>query len=83
MAALAICIVTAALLKDRAGSQAPPSVRPGHLPPADPCTIPLTIPEVRGLIAAITRPHHLVVRLDRRHQARANWHHQRTRLERD
>ena len=61
-AALAICAVTAALLKDRAGSQAPPPVRPGQEPPPDPGMIPLTVPEVRRLIAAATarpwRPGH-------------------------
>ena len=44
MAALAICAVTAALLRDRTDTQAPPPVRPGQEPPADPGMIPLTVP---------------------------------------
>jgi hypothetical protein len=51
--------------------------------------IPLTVPEVRRILAALTaRPHppaH-VIHWDawtRRHQARARWFHKRARLERD
>jgi SRSO17 transposase len=89
MAALAVCAVTAALLKRRTGSQAPPPARPGQPPPADPGLIPLTVPEVRRLIAATTHPPLPTGQIiqwsgwARRHQARANWFHQRTRLERD
>ena len=89
MAALAICAVTAALLRDRAGSQHTPPVRPGPPPPADPGMIPLTVPEVRRSLAAATShqpPPDLAIWWSgwtRRHQARANWYHQRTRLERD
>jgi hypothetical protein len=36
MAALAICAITAALLKDRTDAQAPPPARPGQPPPAAP-----------------------------------------------
>ena len=36
MAALAICAITAALLKDRTDTQAPPPVRPGQPPPPNP-----------------------------------------------
>ena len=54
MAALAICAVTAALLSDRTGTQAPPPVRPDQPPPADPGMIPLTVPEIRRLLAAAT-----------------------------
>ncbi len=43
MAALAICAVTAALLKDRTGTQAPKPVRPDQPPPAEPGMIPLTV----------------------------------------
>jgi hypothetical protein len=89
MAALAICAVTAAQLKPRTGTQAPPPARPGQRPPADPGMIPLTVPQVRRLIAASgsapSPPSHLIwwSAWTRRHQARANWHHQRTRLEHD
>jgi len=42
MAALAICAVTAALLRDRTDTQAPPPVHPDQPPPADPGMTPLT-----------------------------------------
>ena len=86
MAALAICAVTAALLRDRTDTQAPPPVRPEQRPPADPGMIPLTVPEIARLLT--TRPatpghteHWSNWR--RRQQARARWYHQRTRLARD
>ncbi len=87
MAALAICAVTAALLRDRTGTQAP--VRPDQAPPADPGMISLTVPEIKRLLAALaTRPPPPgdVICWDawtRRHQARARWFHQRARLKRD
>ena len=57
MAALAICAVTAALLHDRTDTQAPPPARPDQPPPADPGMIPLTVPEIKRLLAALlTRP---------------------------
>jgi SRSO17 transposase len=89
MAALAICAITTALLKDRTGTQAPPPLRPDQPPPAEPGMIPLTIPEIKRLLAALTTrplPRWLVIHWDawtRRHQARARWFHKRTRLARD
>ena len=89
MAALAICAITAALVKDRTDTQAPPPVRPDQPPPAEPGMIPLTIPEIKRLLAALTTrplPRWLVIHWDawtRRHQARARWFHKRTRLARD
>ena len=89
MAALAVCAVTAALLKDRTDTQAPPPVRPDQPPSAEPGMIPLTIPEIKRLIAALTarpRPSGHIIHWDawtRRHQARSRWFHQRTRLARD
>ena len=89
MAALAICAVTAALVKDRTDTQAPPPVRPGQPPPAEPGMIPLTIPEIKRLLAALTTrplPRWLVIHWDawtRRHQARSRWFHQRARLARN
>jgi SRSO17 transposase len=89
MAVLAICAVTAAQLKDRTDAQAPPPVRPGQPPPADPGMIPLTVAETARLLAAwLTRhapPGHAAHWLTwkRRHQARARWYHQRTRLARE
>ncbi|MGH3209299.1 MAG: IS701 family transposase [Trebonia sp.] len=89
MAALAICAVTAARLRNRTGTQAPPPSAPGQAPPADPGMIPLTVPEVKRILAALTArplpPAH-VIHWDawtRRHQARARWFHQRARLKRD
>jgi SRSO17 transposase len=89
MAALAICAVTAAQLKDRTSTQAAPPLAPGQPPPRDPGMIPLTVPEIKRLLAeALTRPyphrhaaHWLAWR--RRHQARSRWFHQRTRLNRE
>jgi SRSO17 transposase len=82
MAALAICAVTAAQLRYRTDTQPPPPVRPGQAPPADPGMIPLTTAEIARLLARPAPPgaavHWLAFR--RRHQARARWYHQRTRL---
>ena len=89
MAALAICAVTAALLRDRTDTQAPPPVRPDQPPPPEPGMIPLTIPEIKRLLAALTTrplPRWLVIHWDawtRRHQARSRWFHKRARLIRD
>ncbi len=89
MAALAICALTAARLKDRTDTQAPPPVRPDQPPPPEPGMIPLTIPEIKRLLAALTTrplPRRLVIHWDawtRRHQARARWFHKRARLARD
>jgi SRSO17 transposase len=89
MAALAICAVTAALLKDRTDTRVPPPDRPDQPPPAEPGMIPLTVPEIARLLAArILRPRppwHATHWLDwrRRHQARSRWFHHRARLARD
>ena len=88
MAALGICAITAAQVKDRTDTQAPPPVRPGQPPPPEPGMIPLTIPEIKRLLAALTTrplPRRLVIHWDawtRRHQARSRWFHKRTRLAR-
>jgi SRSO17 transposase len=82
MATLAICAITAAQLRHRTDTQAPPPARRGQPPPADPGMIPLTIAEIARLLARPSPPgnagHWLTWR--RRHQARARWYHQRTRL---
>jgi SRSO17 transposase len=89
MAALAICAVTAAQLRDRTDTRAPPPAAPGQAPPPDPGMIPLTVPEINRLLAeALTRQHpcgHAAHWLSwrRRHQARSRWFHQRARLNRD
>jgi SRSO17 transposase len=89
MAAFAICAVTAAMLRDRTDAQAPPPAGPRDSPPGDPGLIPLTVPEIRRLLAAERShprsPGHAAhwLRWRRRHQARSRWFHQRARLERD
>jgi SRSO17 transposase len=88
MAALAICAVTAALLRDQTDTQAQPPVRPDQPPPAGTGMIPLTVPEIRRLLAAAERvprrPGHAEhwSAFRRRHQARARWYHKRARLAR-
>jgi SRSO17 transposase len=88
MAALAICAITAAQLKNRTDTQAPPPIRPDQPPPPEPGMIPLTIPEIKRLLAALTtppQPRWLIIHWDawtRRHQARSRWFHKRARLAR-
>lgn len=87
-AALAVCAVTAALLRDRTDSQAPEPRHPDQPPPADPGLIPLTIPEIKHLTADTTTPRppgHTThwVNWRRTHQARSRWFHKRTRLARN
>ena len=75
MAAFAVCAVTAALLRDRTDTQASCPASPGQSPPVDPGLIPLTVPEIRRLLAL--RPAHRPDHAEhwslfrRRHQARA------------
>lgn len=89
MAALAVCAVTAAMLRDRTDAQAPPPAGPGTVPSADPGLVPLSVREIRRLVAdALTRPNppgHAVRWLAwrRRHQARSRWFHKYARLQRD
>ena len=89
MAALAICAVTTAQLRNRAGTPAPPPGRPDEPPPDDPGLIPLTVREIRRLLAhTLTRtkpPGHTARWLQwrRRHQAQSRWYHQRARLTRN
>jgi hypothetical protein len=42
----------AALLHDRTDSQAPPPITPDQPPPAEPGMIPLTVPEIKRLLAS-------------------------------
>lgn len=89
MAALAICAVTAALLRDKTDSQPPPPIHPDQPPPAEVGHIPLTVPEIKHLIAdAVTParpPGHKThwMHWRRTHQARSRWFHIRARLTRD
>jgi SRSO17 transposase len=82
MAALAICAVTAALLRRRTDTQAPAPALPDQPPPADPGMIPLTVPETGRLLGHPPPPGSAGHWLDwrRRHQARSRWYHQRSRL---
>jgi SRSO17 transposase len=88
-AALAVCAVTAALLRDRTDSQAPEPTHPDQSSPADPGLISLTIPEIKRLIAKATAtprpPGHTThwINWRRTHQARSRWFHKRTRLARN
>jgi SRSO17 transposase len=89
MAALAICAVTAAWLRQPAGTQAAPPSNPDQAPPDDPGLIPLTVREVKRLLASALDhprpPRHAANWLHwrRRHQARSRWFHERTRLARN
>jgi hypothetical protein len=89
MIALAACAATAAQLRHRTDRQATPPARPDQAPPPDPGLIPLTVHEVKKLLAdALHRPKppgHAARWLwwRRRHQARSRWFHKRTRLGRD
>lgn len=89
MAALAIYAVTAALLKDRTDTQAPPPATPDQAPPEDPGDDPADrtgdqTPASRSLPAA-EPPGHATHWLNwrRRHQARSYSVHQRSRPNRD
>jgi SRSO17 transposase len=89
MAASAVCAVTAAWLRDRTDRQAPPPAGPDAAPPADPGLIPLSVREIRRLLAgSLTRPNppgHAARWLQwrRRHQARSRWFHKHARLQRN
>jgi SRSO17 transposase len=89
MAALAVCAVTAAQLRERTDSQAPPPARPDDGPPADPGLVPLSVHEIKLLLAAACchpePPGHAARWLHwrRRHQARSRWFHKRARLARN
>ena len=89
MAALAICAVAAAQLRDRTDTQVSSPTTPDQAPPSDPGLIPLTVPETRRLPAAVLNqpkpPDHANhwTTWRRRHQARSRWFHQRTRLNRE
>src|SRR6185437_6893237 len=89
MAALAVCAVTAAQLRERTDTQAPSPAGPHDKPPADPGLVPLSVREVGHLLAAALAlpkpPGHAARWLHwrRRHQARSRWFHKRARLQRN
>jgi SRSO17 transposase len=82
MAALAICAVTAALLRRRTGTEAPAPVHPDQPPPAEAGMIPLTVRETGRLLSRPPPPGSAGHWPDWRrcHQALSRWYHQRTRL---
>jgi SRSO17 transposase len=88
MIALAICSVTASTMRDKTSTLPPEPTSPDDEPPEDPGLIALTVAEVKRLFNLVTRTwraasHHLHwILWRRRHQARARWYHQRTRLRR-
>jgi len=87
MTALAIGPVTAAATRDATSTLPPAPTGPNDQPPPDPGLIPLTVAEVKRLLNLLTRTWPgLTLHLHwawwrRRHQARARWFHQRTRLQ--
>jgi SRSO17 transposase len=86
--ALAICAVTASTMHDTTSILPPEPASPDDEPPDDPGLIALTVAEVKRLFNLVTRtwqatsPHLHWTLWRRRHQARARWYHQRTRLRR-
>jgi SRSO17 transposase len=86
MAALAVCSVTAAEMRAQTRTMASEPTHPDEQPPEDPGLIALTVAEIKRLYNLTTRlfrspTFHLQWTLwRRRHQARASWFHQRTRL---
>lgn len=89
MTALAICAIAAGRLKNRTDTQAAPPNTPDQRPQAEPGMVPLTIPETARLLTATWQQpnpadHDTHWRnWQRRHQARARWFYQRTRLNRE
>jgi len=85
MAALAICAVTAAMLRRRTDTQAPAPALPDQPRPAEFGMIPLTVPETGRLLSHPPPPGSARHWMDwrRRHQAGSRWYHHRTRLARD
>ena len=88
MAALAVCAVTAALARGRTSALARPPASPDDLPPQDPGLVPLTAAEIKRVFNLVTRAWQTIGHYlrwswwRRRHQARARWFHQRSRLRR-
>lgn len=87
-AALAICSVTAAGMRQVTSTLPPPPIDPDQPPPADPGLVPLSVAEVKRLFNLLTHTaRDLAYHLRwawwrRRHQARARWFHYRARLRR-
>ena len=75
--------------RDSTDAQAPPPAGPADRPPADPGLVPLSVHEIKRLLAAALchpePPGHAARWLHwrRRHQARSRWFHNRARLARN
>ncbi len=88
MVALAMCAVTASAMRAKTSTLPPEPATPDDMPPQEPGLIALTVAEIKRLLNLVSRTwriatHHLHwTWWRRRHQARARWHHQRTRLRR-
>lgn len=89
MAALAICALTASIMRPKTSTLPPPPTDPDQEPPEDPGLVPLSVADTRRILSfrTTTPPseehHHHWILWKRRHQARARWFHQRTRLQRN
>jgi hypothetical protein len=89
MAALATHAVTAAGTRHTTSTLPPAPTSPDDHPPPDPGLIPLSVAEVKRLHNLLSRALHGIAHhlrwnwWRRRHQARARWYHQRTRLRRE
>jgi hypothetical protein len=88
MAAAAVCATAAAAARSRTPALPPLPTNPEDLPPADPGLVPFTVAEIKRLLNLLLQPRHSLRHYlhwswwRRRHQARARWHHHRTRLQR-
>jgi SRSO17 transposase len=86
MIALAICALTASAMRQKTSTLPPPPTDRDQEPPDDPGLVPLSVAETRRLLNLFTpkpesKEHHMYWDWwKRRHQARARWFHQRTRL---
>jgi hypothetical protein len=89
MAALAVCAVNRRPAQEPHRNAGTPAGQPDAAPPADPGLVPLSVREVRRLLAAaLAHPKpagHAARWLQwrRRHQARSRWFHKRARLARN
>jgi len=88
MAALVVCVTTAALAHPRTSVLAHPPRSPDDPPPQDPGLIPLTAAEIKRIFNQLTHAWQSIRHYlhwswwRRRHQARARWFHHRARLRR-
>jgi hypothetical protein len=55
LTALAVCLVTAAAMRQVTSTLPPPPVEPDQPPPADPGLVPVSVAEVKRLFNLLTR----------------------------